>query len=165
MYRVSRVPRGGGTLTTVATLPQADVAENPTHAVTTDGTNVYWLASQCLSDGGQFCDTIAVMKAPVGGGPASVIATTEGVNYDLSIAVDATYVYFTLQVPSCKPDGSCDPNTVPGPVMKAPIAGGQASMVATGGMARGIAVDATSLYWLDFECGGGMCLKRLQRPQ
>jgi hypothetical protein len=63
--------------------------------------------------------------------------------FGLSMAVDASNVYFTMQVTACQPDGGSDPNTAPGRVMKAPIGGGATQVVATGVMPLGVAVDAT----------------------
>ena len=77
--KILSIPLAGGTPTPITTFPFSD-----NHTLTTDGQNVYFIAGP-----GQD----VLMKAPFGGGSATVVAYLKGVGKYL--AVDATHVYVT----------------------------------------------------------------------
>jgi hypothetical protein len=73
-----------------------------------------------------------VMKAPIGGGNATQLAS--GQSFAIAIAVDASNVYWTDQTA--------------GTVMSVPIGGGSPTTLASGQNApSALAVDAMNVYW------------------
>jgi hypothetical protein len=104
-----------------------------TLSIAADGVNVYWTTSD------------SVIGMPLADGPPVVLATGQLVPHGL--AVDGTSVYWS------NTDGS---------VMKAPIAGGPWTLLATGtayevpsGGARTLGLDATRVYWTNPGTGAG----------
>ncbi len=98
-------------------------------AVVADATNVYWTDSSG-----------AVMKVAQAGGAPVTLATSANPN---AIAVDGTYVYWSTLAFS-----------TPSTILKVPIAGGTAVTLESGLQSvRGIAVDATSIYWTEEAAG------------
>jgi hypothetical protein len=114
-----RVPIAGGAGTTLASAPAAT-------NLAVDSQNVYWLAQ------GQSTDVLSV---PIAGGSVTTLATspTSGAG---SFAVGATGVYF-----------SCEPWAYA--VTKVPLGGGAVTTVASMGNAKALALDSTSVYWVD----------------
>jgi len=118
---VAKVPLGGGSPTVLVE------GQDTPSVITVDATSVYWGNS----------DTGAVMKAPIGGGTATLLATGPvGIR---SITVDASSVYWTST-----------PIGAESTVSKVPLGGGSVTVLARGGLGiyRGIAVDATHVYWV-----------------
>jgi hypothetical protein len=98
------------------------------NAVVFDQENLYWAESS----GGDTSGPIA--RAPVGGGPATVLASSTG--FTAGIAVDAESVYWVDQ----------DQGTV----SRVPLGGGTASALATGlKTPGGLALHAGTLYLTD----------------
>jgi hypothetical protein len=154
---VMSVPIGGGALTTLAAGQEAPMA------VAIDGANVYWSATEALArvaKGGGITTTLVsgqpvkeiavdtasvywtndntgtVMKMPVNGGAMTTLAS--GRQLPASVAVDGSRVYWA----------EMDFSTANvGPILSVPVDGGSVATLATGQSARGIALDATSVYW------------------
>jgi hypothetical protein len=116
---VLKVPKVGGTITTLATGDRLS-------GIAVDATNVYWIA------GSSDASTGAVMKVPVNGGTPTTLTSRPGP--PSHIAVDDTNVYWTEQMG--------------GSVMKVPLGGGAPTVVANSTFPWAITVDATSVYWL-----------------
>ena len=99
--------------------------------VAVDATSVYWTS---LHAGG------SVMKIPVGGGAPTTLASGPD-NYPNAVVVDAANVYWT--------------NSFTGKsVAKVPVAGGAVTVLAAGqANPGGLAVDDTSVYWVNRDDG------------
>jgi hypothetical protein len=112
---VVSVPKPGGMVTTIA-------SGAPAIAVATDGVSVYWTGIPTVD------------KAPVGGGPTTILAS--GQSAPAGIAVDVTSICWVNSVSD-------------GTVMQAPLTGvGPTTTIASGQhFPLAIAVDATSAYW------------------
>jgi hypothetical protein len=134
---VLAVPVGGGAVTTVASQQSA------ARSIAVDAANVYWVngVSTVSDTDGSITSDTNVVRAPKGGGQAVTLAT--GLTFVDSLAMDSLYVYWvetgTLAVPL-------------NVVMRAPIAGGVTTTIATGSGSNcpcpgTVAVDATSVYW------------------
>jgi hypothetical protein len=117
---VSSIPRIGGTVKSIA--PGISPA-----GLAVDATYLYWTDNAAGT----------VMKAPLAGGPAVTIASSQ--NYPYAIAIDNTNIYWTNNG---------------GTVMKAPLSGGTPIVIASGqAYPFGIALDATSVYWTNNNDG------------
>jgi hypothetical protein len=114
---------GGIAITLVAGAQVTGIAN-----IAVDSTSIYWTEGTVTNG--------FVMKAPLGGGTPTMLAS--GLGQPAYIAVDATNVYWT--------DFGNDP--LEGNVMSVPISGGSPTELASGLTAPGgIAVDGTSAYW------------------
>jgi hypothetical protein len=141
---VMKVPVGGGTPTTLAS-GQNPLGESPPAGIVVDSTNVYWVNAVGSNNASQG----AVMKVPIVGGTPTVLAAGQVGVY--AVAVDATSAYWPTA------NGSTATYTV----MSVGIGGGTATTMASacGGCSfpgsitsgRAIAVDGTSVYWMNFE--------------
>jgi sugar lactone lactonase YvrE len=102
-----------------------------------DATSVYWTGLAVPAEG-------IVMKVPLNGGTATVLASAQAKPY--TIAVDAASVYWA--------------NYNDGTIMKVPIGGGAIVKLVSGQPvapgSTGIAVDATSVYWTTGSGGSVM---------
>ena len=117
---VQKVSKTGGAIVTLAS---GDVLSG----ITVEGANVYWVARTAQGSGG------AIKTIPVAGGTPTVVAAQSG---DPShLVADASYVYWG------------DLNG--GGVMKAPLGGGAATMVAPARSAFQIALGDTAVFWIE----------------
>jgi hypothetical protein len=118
LTEVLKVPLAGGTPVVIGAV-QDDMT-----GMVIDSTHVYWIGNQ-VGHG-------VVMKAPLGGGDWTTLASDIGIPG--SLAVDATSVYFA--------DGR--------KLMKVGLAGGTPETLTTGlDYASRLAVDASRVYWTD----------------
>jgi len=117
---INGVPLNGGCVTALA-------RTNP-YALVVDGTHAYWT------------DYVGVRTAPLGGGPATTLASGQ---YPASIAVDGTHVYWVYD----------------GTVNAVPVGGGSVTTLASG-LASGqsypnkVAVDGAHVYWTTYGAQG-----------
>jgi hypothetical protein len=121
---VMQLPKGGGTAIALNVGPGSGTTGPGLLGIVSDGTNVYWTDEYYGF----------VLKAPVGGGSITMLASSQ--DAPTALTIDATDVYWL--------------NFGTGSVMKVPISGGTPVMVAPGPgftSGDGIAVDATSVYW------------------
>ncbi len=132
MGDVMSVPVGGGPPTVLASgLPGPS-------SVAVDGKSVYWIAA--LLQGAS-----AVMKLPAGGGtPVTLVSNETPI---ASLAVDATSVYWTDSVGGAN---AYPGHALGGRVSRMPSGGGAEQVLVDGSPLApgGVAVDATSAYWL-----------------
>jgi hypothetical protein len=123
--QVMTVPLGGGT---PAVLAGGQVGP---FGITVDAANVYWVT---LIGG-------TVMKVGKQGGAPTTLVMGLTPNYPTTIAVDATHVYWTNS--ANHPDGA---------IMRVPLAGGKADVLATGELqAIAITLTADTVYWTNFD--------------
>ena len=130
---VSRMPRGGGTATIIAT------GQYYGGELALDADTLFWL------DEGNVSDTGGVIRMPLSGGPYTEFVTGEP--NPLVIALDANNVYWTDYTPHF--------------VKKVPKKGGNGDVVvivseddADG--ANSLALDDTNLYWTSLVGGGSI---------
>jgi len=128
------LPAAGGTPTVLASKVQIDFG------LTTDGTNVYWVA------GGGDIDAV-----PVGGGAVKTLATKQ---YGATtLAADGVNLYWTSDDAQTGTCGVCPPPPPPtatdSSVYKVPVTGGTPTVLATGYAINTLAVDGTDVYWFD----------------
>lgn len=107
-------------------------------AVAADATSVYWTGGVLQTSGVYLIPMGAVMKAPLAGGTPVTLASASLSPWG-GMAVDEASVYYA------EVDGS---SASTGAVMKVPIGGGTPVTLSAGVSASGIAVDATSVYFL-----------------
>lgn len=128
------MPTAGGTVTTLATAPRP-------HAVAADATNVYWTTENVdptSTTGGGL-----LRMTPRAGGPTTTIAT--GLQMAASqVALGPTGVYWLSA-------GGSSAGTI---LMQTPLGGGTATTIFSPPYAveiRAFAVDATNVYWAEFD--------------
>lgn len=130
---IMKVPIGGGAPIALAT------AQNAPIALAVRGTNVFWvncnLSQAPGGGGGRGC---AIMKVPVSGGVATVLASDQTDVFNL--AVDASSVYWGVD---CGTGPSC------GAIRAVPSDGGTPRDLGPAGDPVGIAVDSVSVYWTE----------------
>ena len=114
--------------------------------IAVDATSVYWGNKGCTNG---FPGDRSVMKVPVGGGTVTTLASNQD---PVVLTVDATNVYWTDAF-GCSTGDPGDVAEGSGTVMKMALDGGTpTTLVPWGPFApQGIAVDATSVYWADFQ--------------
>jgi hypothetical protein len=166
---VLTVPTGGGTISTLASVPNATcLAIDPAHIYVTSSSDVVSLplsggAPTTIASGQtapwgvvadatrvywvNYTDPGTVMSAPLspgeGGGPVTIAS---GQKYPRSIAVDGTHVYWS----NASPTGS---------IVRAPLMGGAKTTIATGqGTPDKIALDSTNVYWTTLTDGTVMTI-------
>lgn len=88
---------------------------------------------------------------PLAGGSPGVLASNSNQAQASGLALDATYVYWTVSG-ACASRVGEPPCPTPSPnaasINRVPIAGGTAVVLATDAAATGIAVDDKNVYWI-----------------
>lgn len=134
--RLMKLPIAGGNAQEVSAYGNDSIS-----VLAVDATSAYWVSLG------------AIVKAPLGGGPVTVLVKDTGVGNVWGLASDGNHLYWTDRN-NYKND---DANT--GAVRRIPVAGGTVETIASGlrGRPWGIATDATHIYWvINAERGGGI---------
>lgn len=134
--RLMRLPIAGGTAQEIAAY-----GEDTVSVLAVDAISAYWVSLG------------AIVKAPIGGGPVTVLVKDAGVGNVWGLASDGSHLYWTDRG-NYRSD---DANT--GAVRRIPVGGGIVETVASGlrGRPWGIATDATHVFWvINAERGGGI---------
>ncbi len=113
--------------------PPAAIASNAARYVV-DADDVYWTPSSPAWLNPNPATSGSLQKAPLTGGPPSVLAQME--RFGLEIAVDASHVYWA----------EASFNTQ-GTVKRVPLDGGAPATLATSPRPYGLSVDASGVYW------------------
>jgi hypothetical protein len=127
------VPIGGGAVVTLA------AGQTGAESVAVGPAGVYWTTSS------------AVVGAPLAGGTPTTLATTQTQPWSIAVAGTSVYWFDT--------GGSYFSGTL----QSVPVSGGTPTTLATkqgwANSVYGFAVDATSIYWANFDCpiDGGVC--------
>jgi hypothetical protein len=140
---IYRVPIGGGDVVTL--VPGMSAA-----SLAVDSANVYFAAgyySGVPEDGAAYLG--AISRVPIGGGPVTTVAADQqAINFYFSlsaIATDGVDVYWVT----------------PSAIMEAPVQGGTPVALAAAENPTAIAVDSTSVYWVnDVDAGTVMRLAK-----
>jgi hypothetical protein len=138
---IVRVPTGGGVPAVFASGPSG--GPGYTFPIALDRTYVYWA--------NQYLNTIS--KVALSSGASTTLAgIVDPRGPAVALAVDPTGVYWTA---------GGDTNDGCGDVEGAPLAGGAAKSLASGSRPLGIAVDGTSVYWIETQsdCGSDLVRK------
>jgi hypothetical protein len=137
---------GGGTISTLVSAPATGLFDGMASLlagnIASNGTSVYFTGGT---------DGQSILKVPVGGGAATTLAS--GQPHPFGIALDGANVYWTNMGSSGRAQGTGVPGLAPptndGAVMKVPLGGGTVTTLAScQSIPMGIAVDATSVYWI-----------------
>ena len=142
-----------GNLATNLTSPPATVMSAPLSGVADGGSAItlamgqpaYSLAIDSTSIYLTGADGSAVVKLPLAGGsPETLWVQGSGTIGPEMLAIDAANIYWTGRTDYPAP---VSPTDRPGTVMKIPLGGGVATMLAKEDWPGGLAADGTSVYW------------------
>jgi hypothetical protein len=119
---------GGRCITTLASNQRYPVA------LAVDTTNAYWASTgQDINVTTGTMMSGSIDKVPLGGGASTTLAGA--LQSPLTVAADSAFVYWA--------------DYYAGLVLRVPIAGGASTTLASGGSPEAVAVNATSVFWVD----------------